>query len=137
MATVRKCSWTSGGETKTAWIADYFDQGGKRHVKTFLTKKAADSWLVTTRHEVALGTHTAESASATLAEVGALWLQRGETEKLERSTLDKYRNHVELHIDPILGNLKLARLSAPAIEQFRDDLLRKLSRPMAKKCSAA
>ena len=41
MATVRKRTWKSGGETKTAWIADYFDQNGKRHIKTFDTKIAA------------------------------------------------------------------------------------------------
>jgi hypothetical protein len=41
MATVRKRSWESGGETKTAWVADYFDQEGKRHIKTFKTKRAA------------------------------------------------------------------------------------------------
>src|SRR5215216_2486932 len=48
----RKREWKSGGETKTVWIADYFDQGSKRHTKTFSTKKAADAWLVTTRGEV-------------------------------------------------------------------------------------
>jgi hypothetical protein len=31
MASVRKRTWTSGGKAKTAWIADYFDQSGKRH----------------------------------------------------------------------------------------------------------
>jgi integrase len=43
MATVRKRTWRSGSETKTAWIADYFDQNSKRHLKTFATKKAADA----------------------------------------------------------------------------------------------
>jgi len=27
MASIRKRTWKSGGEIKTAWIADYFDQG--------------------------------------------------------------------------------------------------------------
>jgi hypothetical protein len=40
MATVRKRTWQSGGETKQAWIADYFDQAGKRHQMAFKTKKA-------------------------------------------------------------------------------------------------
>ncbi len=133
MATVRKRSWKSGGETKTAWIADYFDQESKRHLKTFPTKKAADAWLVTARHEVAKGLHTPESTSITVAEAANLWIERGEREGLEKSTLAKYRNHRDLHIKPRLGAVKLARLSAPMVEQFKDQLLDGLSRPMARK----
>ncbi len=134
MASVCKRSWKSAaGEAKTAWVADYFDQGGKRHLKTFATKKAADAWLVTARHEVAKGVHTPESNSITVAEAAALWIERGEREKLEPSTLGKYRNHAKLHIEPYMGAVKLARLSAPNVEQFKDHLLDNLSRPMARK----
>src|ERR1700753_154815 len=115
MATVRKRSWKAGGETKTAWIADYFSQDGKRHLKTFATKKAAEAWLVTTRHEVSQGVHTPERDSITVAEAGALWIERSKVEGLERSTTDKYRNHVDLHIKPLIGAVKLARLSAPVV----------------------
>jgi hypothetical protein len=38
MASVRKRTWTSGGKAKTAWIADYFDQSGKRHQQAFPTR---------------------------------------------------------------------------------------------------
>jgi integrase len=133
MATVRKRTWGAGTETKTAWIADYLDQDGKRRLKTFRTKKAADAWLVQARSQVAAGTHTPDSTSITVAEAAALWIKRGELERLERSTLDKYRNHVTLHINPAIGTTKLARLSAPGVESFRDDLLAWLSRPMAQK----
>jgi integrase len=133
MATVRKRTWSAGGDTKTAWVADYFDQDQKRRLKTFTTKKAADAWLVQARSQVAAGTHTPESTSITVAEAAAQWIKRGELEGLERSTLDKYRNHVTLHINPAIGSTKLARLSAPAVESFRDDLLGRLSRPMAQK----
>ena len=137
MASIRKRTWISGGEDKTAWIADYFDQAGKRHIKTFATKKGADAWLVTARGEVAEGTHTPENASITVKEAGVLWIETGELENLERSTLRQYRNHVDLHINPAIGATKLARLSTPAIEAFRDDLLRKGSRAMARKVLAS
>jgi integrase len=133
MATVRKRSWLSDGESKTAWVADYFDQNGKRHLKTFPTKKAADAWLVRARHEVARGVHTAENESITVGEAATLWLERGRLEGLERSTLRQYGNHVDLHIRPLIGKVKLARLSTPAIEQFRDDMLGRASWPMARK----
>jgi integrase len=137
MASVRKRTWQAGDETKTAWVADYFDQDGKRHIKTFKTKREATAWLVPTQNEVKQGIHTPESASITVAEAAKLWLEKGELEKLERSTLRQYRNHVRLHIVPLIGAVKLARLSTPAIEAFRDDLLRKGSRAMARKVLAS
>src|SRR5215813_12690358 len=120
MATVRKRIWRSGGEVKTAWVADYVDQAGKRHIKTFERKKDADAWLVITRGEVVRGTHTPDNASITIAEAAEIWLQKGELEKLERSTLKEYRSHVKLHIETPIGHVKLARLSRPIVEAFRD-----------------
>lgn len=133
MATIRRRTWTAAGETKSAWIADYFDQTGKRHIKTFARKKEAEAWLVTAQGEVQRGVHTAESTSITVAEAAALWLEKGDLEKLERATMRQYRNHVDLHINPLIGRQKLAHLSAPAIESFRDALLKKGSRAMARK----
>lgn len=133
MATVRKRTWGTGADAKTAWVADYFDQDNKRRLKTFQTKKAADAWMVQARSQVASGTHTPESTSVTVAEAAKRWLERGDREGLERSTVAKYRNHVDIHINPAIGSIKLARLSAPAVEEFRDDLLGRISRPMAKK----
>jgi integrase len=133
MASVRKRTWTAAnGEAKEAWIADYFDQFGKRHIKTFARKKDAEAWRTTTQHEVKQGIHTPERDSVTVATAGELWIERGEREELERSTIEQYRDHLE-HIKPLIGGTKLAHLSAPTIEQFRDDLLGKLSRSMAKK----
>jgi hypothetical protein len=83
VATVRKHTWTSRGEVKTAWIADFFDQEGKRHIKTCKTKKEADGFLVQARHEVARGLYTPENACITVDEAAKLRIQRGELEKLE------------------------------------------------------
>jgi integrase len=145
MATVRKREWESGGQTKRAWVADYFDHhldadhpNGHRHIKTFKTQKAAKAWLVGTQHEVKQGIHTPESTSITVAAAADIWIERGEREKLERSTLHQYRIHVARHIKPSrIGNEKLARLSTPAIEAFRDDLLKNCSRPLARKVLAS
>lgn len=127
----------SGGEIRTAWLADYSDQRGKRHARTFKTKKAANAFLVQASHEVARGVHTADSDSITVAEAGRLWLARSELEGLERSTLKQYREHTRYHIDPLIGGVKLARLSTPEVEQFRDELLKKGSRAMARKVLAS
>jgi integrase len=137
MASIRKRTWKSGGEINTAWIADYSDQAGRRHIKTFPTKKAADAWLVTARGEVTRGAHTADSGSITVAGAGAIWLERGKLEGLERATLDGSQRYVDLHINPLIGATRLARLTTPMVESFRDELLRKNSRAMARKILAA
>jgi integrase len=121
MAKVRKRTWGKGEGQKTAWVADYSDTQSKRHIETFARKKDADDWLVAARGEIARGVHTPENASITVAEAAELWIEKGRLEALERSTLLAYRNHVDLHIKPSrIGSEKLARLSTPAIEMFRD-----------------
>jgi hypothetical protein len=52
---IRKRRWVSRSSEREAWIADYVDQLGDRHIRTFRTKKAADAWMVTARHEIGQG----------------------------------------------------------------------------------
>lgn len=131
-ASIRRRTWTLDGQTKTAWVAVYSDQAGKRRLKTFPTKKAATAWLPQAQVQVASGIHTPESTSKTVAEAAKLWIKRGELEGLERSTLRRYQNHADA-INKVIGRIKLARLTAPVVQAFRDDLLGSVSRPMAKK----
>ena len=73
---IRKRTWTSGGTEQTAWVVDYQDQTGKRRLKTFKTKKAADSWATDTLYQVKAGTHTADTASVTVKEAGERWIEQ-------------------------------------------------------------
>jgi integrase len=130
MASVRKRIRNGKME---GWVTDYFDQQGKRHIKTFRREKDAKAWLAEVTIEVRHGVHTPERSSITVARAAELWLERAETENLERSTLKQYDGHCRLHIIPALGNAKLSQLSTPVIERYRDDLLRKGSRAMARK----
>ena len=107
MATVRKrVRIAASGDEKTAWVADYFDQHRKRHLKTFATQKAAKAWLVETQGEIARGMHTPERRSVTVAEASELWLERGAVEGLEKATLRGYQSMVRLHIEPTLGAVR-------------------------------
>ena len=134
MASIRKRSWASGGEARTAHGSrDYADQNGKRRLKTFATKRAADAWMVTTRHQIVIGVHTPDSTSATMADAATKWLARCEARGLERSTLEGYEQRVRLHMLPELGTLKLSRITEDRVADFRDHLLRTISRPMAQK----
>jgi len=134
MAKVRKRTWNSGGAEKSAWVADYVDQAGKRRIKTCKTKKEADAYLTRARHEISQGTHTPASASVTVAQAGASWIEQGETDGLEASTLRQYRQHLELHINPFLGGVRLSELSPASVQHFRNRLIQEdRSRVMAKK----
>ncbi len=133
VATIRKRSWGAGDGIKEAWVCDYVDQHGKRRLKTFATKKAADAWLVQARHQVAAGVHTADSASVTIAKAAGLWLERCAVDGLEAQTIRTYRNAVRYHVLPLLGGERLSRLTPPTIERFRDELLRTRSRWTAQK----
>jgi integrase len=131
---VRKREWiTRSGEAREAWVVDYSDQEGTRVLKTFDRKKDADAYHDTVRQDVRRGIHTTPSKSPTVAEAGAAWIKRVEAEGRERGTLAQYRQHVNLHILPRIGRLKLAHLTPARVEAFRDDLVANLSRPMARK----
>ena len=133
MATVRKRTWKYGGEAKTAWIADYFDQDGKRHIKTFTREKDAN----------ALAGDDAGRGGARRPHAG----ERQHHRRRGGRALDRERRAREARaLDAAavpqpcrsahqsrIGSEKLARLSTPVIEAFRDDLLKKCSRPMARK----
>ncbi len=118
---------------KTAWIVDYMDQDGIRRLKTFKTKKEADAEETKIRHEVSQGTHTADSASVTVAEAAERWIKGREIDGVERSTLAQYRQHIDLHINPLVGTVKLSRLTAPRVNTFKETLLETRSRAMAAK----
>jgi integrase len=140
MATIRKRTWRSGEDDdgkpilKTAWVADYCDQAGKRRLKTFPTRKDADAWLVTARHEISQGVHTPARTSITVVEAGELWVEQAERDGLERSTVEAYRRHLSLHIAPLIGTVRLAQLSPAAVLSFRNDLIGSgRSRAMTKK----
>ena len=138
MASVYKRAWTGqDGRERVRWVAAYKDQDGRRHNKGFLARKDAKAFLVLTEGEVVRGVHTPESTSITVAAAARLWLKRGELEKLERSSLRQYRNHVDLHILPLIGTVKLARLSTPVVQAFRDKLVETRSRALARKVLAS
>jgi integrase len=131
MASIRKRVWTSPrGVERSTWVVDYFDQAGKRRLKTFATKKEADAWAVTALHEVRQGTHTPSSTSVTVIEATERWITHCEAEGLEHSTIKQRRQHLNLHIAPFIGREKLASLTTPRIYQFDADL-RKAGRSVA------
>jgi integrase len=130
---VRRRSWISPtGERKEAWVVDYRDQHGHRHIKTFDRKKDADAYGDTVRVDVRAGTHTAPSRSIAVAEAGRLWLDAATNAGLERATLAGYQQHLKFHILPLIGEVKLAQLTVPMVRGFEDQLAQDRSPSMVR-----
>ncbi|MDX1193723.1 tyrosine-type recombinase/integrase [Sinorhizobium medicae] len=120
---VRRRTWTTPkGLEKSAWVVDYVDTKGKRRQKTFAKKKEADQYAATATVEVREGVHVADSASVTVEKAAEFWMKDGERHGLERSTLDQRRQHVDLHIKPLIGATLLSKLTVPAARAFQDEL---------------
>src|SRR5262249_19439060 len=68
------------------------------------------------------GIHTADGASITVGEAGKRWIANCEKAGLERTTVDSYRQHLELHIKPFLGARKLSQLTVPMVAEFERNL---------------
>jgi integrase len=122
------------------WIADYKDGSGKRHQVRFKRKAEAEAHEEKLKVAIRAGTHVSLDNSLTIADAADKWINRVEASERERATLRQYRQHINLHILPRIGPLKLTKLTKGHVEAFRDGLLsglgdnhKSLSRPMAHK----
>jgi hypothetical protein len=46
-------------------------------------------------------------------------LKAAERNKLERPTVNQYRNHVDHHLNPLLGKMKLSSLTTRIVQKIR------------------
>ncbi len=122
----------ANAEEHTAWVVDYL-HNGKRHLETFQRKGDADTKAASIKTEQTKGTHTPKNASIKVAQAAEDWILTVKAEGRERSTLAQYRQHVDLHIVPRIGSVKLGNLTTKNVLEFRNDLLKALSKPMARK----
>jgi len=132
---VRKRIWTTPkGEQKETWIVDYADLSGTRRQQTFDKKRDADAYHDKVKNEVRHGIHTPISSSPTIAAAGGLWLERADEDELERGTRAQYKQHLNLHIIPFIGEVKLGQLTMPMVRGFETTLLKAhRSRSMVRK----
>ena len=92
------------------------------HLETFARKKDADARHAEIKVDVKAGVHVAPSQSVTVAEAAESWIRAGQAAGLERSTIKQYREHVDHHIAPLIGGVKLSSLNAPTVRKFEDKL---------------
>jgi integrase len=68
------------------------------------------------------------SNKATVAEAGKKWLVDAE-DRLEPATVESYRQHLDDHLVPFIGSLKLSQLTVPTVREFMDRLRREKRSP--------
>ena len=99
---VRKRSWTADGVKKEAWVVDYADADGDRHIETFARKKDADSLpLDGQRRGRYAAPYRRDAKSVHRCRAGRRWIERGEAAGSEPTTLEQYHQHLKFHICPI------------------------------------
>jgi integrase len=139
---IRKRVWTTAkGKQREAFIVDYsFVKDGERHraIKTFATEKAEKAFRG--KVEQPHHKHIPGSASITVNEAAERWLlalehgsRQNAPDLVEAATLRQYTYHVKQYIEPQLGSERVTTLTKETVSAFRDRLLRKLSRGMARK----
>ena len=123
MTTIKRQARGTGsiGERNGQWEARYsiIDPNGRRRQRsaTFDTKTEARQWL-TARLADAAGGNAADPGSITVGQYLEEWLGSLGMAQLEAATVSWYRSAVQRHIVPVLGGVKLARLSPTMIESF-------------------
>jgi integrase len=72
----------------------------------------------------------AASKSVTVKAASQSWVASAEASGLERATIKQYNEHVDQHIVPFIGMVKLSDLNAQAVRKF-EDVLREAGRSPA------
>jgi integrase len=121
---VRKRSWTTKGERKEAWIVDYVDAQGDRHIETFARQKDAKQRHDKIGTDVRKGLHVAASKTVTVSEAGSNWLKTCTANGLERATLKTYGEQLQ-HIVALIGDMKLSTVTVPTVRSLQDQLREK------------
>lgn len=124
---IRKRKWTTEkGDIREAYVVQYStaetDSRGKRkrHIKTFERKKDAEAFQAQVRVDLGKGVHVPASKSITVEAAGKHWIDS--CSDLERTTVDGYQQHLALHINPYLGDLKLSALTIAIVRDWQDKL---------------
>jgi len=125
------------GIKKTSYRVHYKDRfTGRKRNKSFGLRKQAQAFLENVGSQENAITHS--DGKATVITAIDRWLTlstttgRGGREPIERSTAMQYANHARV-LTELIGGLRLSEITTQVCEELRDNLLRRFSRPYAKK----
>jgi integrase len=104
------------------WRVDFRDQTGARHRATFDTRKEAETALSDFRREINQGTFVAAKEVPPFGQVAHEWFA-GKREH-RPSTQAQWQAHIDRHLLPHIGKLRLDQIGVSAVERLRDTLRR-------------
>lgn len=108
---------------RNRWVVDFRDQSGTRRWESYKTRDEAKLALEQRLKQVRQGSFRSASQLPTLREVAAAWL----TSKADRraSTIYLWQNHINVHIVPRIGDVRIDRITPQVVEEsLRNDLLK-------------
>ena len=126
---IRKRTQVKSGKTYTYYegrcTVGFDPLTGKQIQKTITgkTEREVQQRLSKMQVDVDEGTYI-EPSKQTLGEWLDMWLETYVIGSVKPYTEDSYRTVCENHIKPLLGNIKLAALTAPQIQQLYNKLVR-------------
>jgi integrase len=131
---IRKRKWTTAkGEARECYVVQYstaeLDEAGKRrrYVKAFDRLSDAKVFHSQVHIDLSKGVHVPASKSITVSAAGDNWIDA--CGDLERTTLDGYRQHLNLHINPYLGGVKLSALNVAIVRDWQSKLRKGVPAP--------
>lgn len=118
------------GKERKYFQIDYVDADGKRRRRDFTSYRAAKAALMELQDEVAAkrANPGPMPGDITVGEACDNWLARcqsgrGKKRPLEPATVTRYRGHVENHIRPAIGHLRVRELTSAHIEALATAML--------------
>ncbi len=100
------------------WVVDFRDRGGKRHWKTYDTKKQAEDVLADTRRDLRDGVYCDPATLPTFEQVARDWLAVKRDHPA--SSFRFWETQVERHFVPAFGALRIDQVSVRDVERFRN-----------------
>lgn len=101
---------------------DYRDERGRRFRKTFDRRRDAEAELHRVTGDIAGGFFVAERELPRFEDLAREWLASKHAHR--PSSREQWRSHLDLHLLPLVGRVRIDRLEVAAWERVRDHLLR-------------
>lgn len=113
-------------EARNRWRVDFYDQLGKRRRKWFKLKADAEEYNRNAMSAVKKGTYISEREVPTFEAIAQHFL---ETKKghVRDTTLEQYRQHIECHLTPFFGKMKVNAIKHTHTSQYVADKLEALA----------
>ncbi len=99
------------------WVIDFRDRDGTRRWETFATRKAADTALSERVKQLGRGSYRPPAQLPTFQDVAADWLASKADRRV--STLAQWQVHLDLHLVPAVGHLRLDQITVQKATDFR------------------